>query len=78
MKDKTNCEFKDHFHYIGEYRDAMDNIYYLKYIVPIGCNYDYHFFIKKFAEKRKKQFTCLRENTGKYITFTFPIEKKVT
>ena len=29
----------------------MDNIYYLKYIVPIGCNYDYHFFIKKLLQK---------------------------
>ena len=51
MKDKTNCKVKDHFHYIGEYRDPMDNIYYLKYIVPIGCNYDYHFFIKTLLQK---------------------------
>ena len=26
----------------------------------------------------KKQFTCLEENTEKYITFTVPIEKEVT
>ena len=26
----------------------------------------------------KKQFTCLGENTGKYITFTAPIAKEVT
>ena len=26
----------------------------------------------------KKQFTCLGENTEKYITFTVPIEKEVT
>ena len=31
------------------------------------------------AEEVKEQFTCLGENTGKYITFfTVPIEKEVT
>ena len=40
-----------------------------------GSNYDYHFIIKELAEKFKKQFTCLGENTEKYITFTIPIEK---
>ena len=29
------------------------------------------------AEKFKKQFTCLRENIEKYITFAVPIEKEV-
>ena len=28
--------------------------------------------------QKKKQFTCLGENTEKYITFTVPIEKEVT
>ena len=37
-----------------------------------GSNYDYHFIIKELAAKLKKQFTCLGENTEKYITF--PIE----
>ena len=41
-------------------------------------NHDYHFIIKKLAEEFKKQFTCLGENTEKYITFTVPIEKEVT
>ena len=36
-----------------------------------GSNYDYHFIIEK-------QFTCLGENTEKYITFTVPLEKEVT
>ena len=30
------------------------------------------------AEEFKKQFTCLGENTEKYITFTVSIEKDVT
>ena len=29
------------------------------------------------AEEFKKQFTCLGENTGKYIIFIVPIEKEV-
>ena len=43
-----------------------------------GSNYDYDFIIKDLAEEFKKLFTCLRENTEKYITFTVPIEKEVT
>ena len=34
--------------------------------------------IKESVEEFKKQFTCLGENTKKYITFTVPIEKGVT
>ena len=29
------------------------------------------------AEEFKKQFTCLGENTEKYITFIVPVEKKL-
>ena len=43
-----------------------------------GSNYDYHFIIKELAEKLKKQFACLGDNTEKYITFTVRIEKEVT
>ena len=43
-----------------------------------GSNYDYHFIIKELAQEFQKQFTCLGENTAKYITFTVPIEKEVT
>ena len=31
--------------------------------------------IKELAEKFRKQFTCLGENTDKHITLTVPIEK---
>ena len=41
-------------------------------------NYDYHFIIKELSEEFEKLFTCLGENTEKYITFTVPIEKEVT
>ena len=43
-----------------------------------GSNYDYRFIIKELAEEFNKQFTCLGDNTEKYITFTVPIEKEVT
>ena len=64
----------------------MRSICNLKYsvpkIIPIasdnGSNNDYHFIIKELVEEFKKLFTCLGENTEKYITFTVPIEKEVT
>ena len=40
-------------------------------------NYDHYFIIKELAEEFEKQFACLGENTEKYKTFTFPIEKGV-
>ena len=41
-------------------------------------NYDYRFIIKQLAEKFKKQFTCLGENTEKFVIFKVPIEKEIT
>ena len=86
LKDKKYRKVRDHCHYTGEYRGAAHSICNLKYSVPKkipivfhnGSNYDYHFIIKELAEEFKKQFTCLGENTEKYITFTVPIEKEVT
>ena len=85
-KIKKYCKVRDHCHYTGEYRGAAHSICISKYNVskkiPIvfcnGSNYDYHFIIKKLAEKFKKQFSCLEEHAEKYITFTVPIEKEVT
>ena len=85
LKDKKYCKVRDHCHYTVEYRGVVHSICNLKYSVPKkfpivfhnGSNYDYHFIIKELAEF-KKQFTCLRENTETYITFTVPIEKEVT
>ena len=86
MKDKKYHKIRYHCHYTGEYRGAAHSICNLKYSVTKkthivfhnGSNYDCHFIIKEFAEKFKKQFTWLGENTVKYITFTVPIEKGVT
>ena len=43
-----------------------------------GSNCDYYFITKELAEEFKKQYTCLGENTEKWITFTVPIKKEVT
>ena len=42
-----------------------------------GSNFDYHFIVE-LAEKFERQFTCLEENTEKYIIFSVPVEKEVT
>ena len=86
LKDKKYYKIRDHCHYAGEYKGAAHSICNLKFSVPKkipivfhnGSNYDYHFIIKELAEEFKKQFTCLGENTEKYVTFTVPIEKEVT
>ena len=80
MKGKKYC------HHTREYKGAPHSICNLKYSVskriPIAfhneSNYDYHFIIKDLAEEHKKQFTCLEENTERYITFSVSIEKEVT
>ena len=42
-----------------------------------GSTYDYHFIIKQLVEEFKDQFSCLGENTEKYITFSVPIKKEL-
>ena len=86
LQDKKCLKVRDHCHYTGQYRDAAHIICNLKYSVlkkilivfHNRSNYDYHFIIKELAKEFKKQFTCLGENTEKYITFTVPIEKEIT
>ena len=86
MEDKKHRKVADHCNYTRGSRGAAHSIYDLKYSVhkkvPIafhnGSNYDYDFIIKELAEEFEKQFTCLGENTEKYITFTAPVEEEVT
>ena len=86
MKDKKYRKVRVDCHYTGEYRGAAHNIYNFKHSgpksIPIvfynGSSYYYHFIAKELAEEFKKQFTCLRENTQKFVTLTVPIEKEVT
>ena len=73
LKYKKYRKVRDHCHYTGEYRGAVQSICNLKYIVPKkipivfhnGSNYDYHFITKEVAEEFEKQFTCLGEDTEK-------------
>ena len=71
FKEKQFRKVRDHSHYTGEYRGAAHIVCNSK------SNYDYHFIMKELAEEFRKQFTCLGENTEKYITFTVPTEKEV-
>ena len=72
-------------HYASKYRGVAHNISNLKYSVPKkiplvfhnGWKCDIHFLIEELAEEFKKEFTCLRENTEKYISFTILIVKEV-
>ena len=84
LTDKKYCKVRDRCHYTGEHRDAAHSICNLKYrvlkkipIVSHNGSDDYS-IIKELAEEFTKQFTCLGENTEKYITFTVPIQKEVT
>ena len=84
LKDNRSCKSRDDCHYTWEYKGIAHSICNLKDSVPKkvpivfhnGSNYDYHFITKELAEEL--QFTCLGENTEKYITFTVLIEKEVT
>ena len=42
-----------------------------------GSTYDYHFIIKELVKEFDENFECLGQNTGKYITFSAPIKKKI-
>ena len=82
-KDKKYCEVRDHCHYTGEYRYVACSICNLKHSIPNEITiifhnesrYDDHFIIKELAEEFLGLFTCLDENTGKYIIFLIPKEK---
>ena len=82
--DKNAIKVRDHCHYTGKYRGAAHNACNLQYKVPKsipvvfhnGSNYDFHIIIKQLAHDFKGPFSCLGENTEKYITFSISIFKK--
>ena len=83
--DKKNYKVRDHCHYTGKYRGAAHNMCNLRYKIPKeipivfhnGSTYDYNFIIKELVKEFDGNFECLGENTGKYITFSVPIKKKI-
>ena len=86
LEDRKYCKVRDLCSYTRKYRGAAHSICNSKYSIPKkipivfnnGSNYDYHFITKQLTAEFKKQFTCLEENTEKYINFTVPIEKEVS
>ena len=74
LKDKKYSKVRGHCHYTGEYRGAAHSICNLKCSVPKKIPVVFHngTMIIILSEDFKKQFTCLGENTEKYITFTVP------
>ena len=80
LKEKTIVKLGTIVIIQGKYRGAAHSIFNSKYSVtkeiPIVFH-NYHFIIKELAEKSEKQFTCLGENTEKYINFSVPIQKEV-
>ena len=81
---KNAIKVRDHCHYTGKYRGAAHNACNLQYKVgksiPVvfhnGSSYDIHLIIKQLAHDFKGPFSCLGENTEKYITFSISIFKK--
>ena len=66
-------------------RGAAHSICNLKYSIPKeitvifrnGSNYGHHSIIKELREEFEGQFTCLRENAERYVTFPVLITKEV-
>ena len=74
----TDKKCRDHDHYTGKYRRPAHNSCNLIYEVPKwisivfhnGSKYDFHLIIKHLAKHFNGAFSCLGENTEKYITFS--------
>ena len=72
-KNKNYWRYRDHFHHTGKYRGVSHSIFNLKFNVPNeipvvfhnASKYDYHFIIKKLANKFEAKFEFLGESTEK-------------
>ena len=75
---------RDHCHYTREYRGAAHSVCNLQYktskTIPVvfhnGSSYDNHFLIRQLAKDFKGYFSCIGENTEKYISFSISIFKE--
>ena len=81
-KDKKYHTNRNHCHYTGERSGVAHKLEYsipkeINIIFQNGPNYYHHFIMKKLPKEFKGQFSCLGENTEKYITFPVPMEKEV-
>ena len=82
-QDKNHWKARDHCHYTSKYRGAAHSIFHLKFnvineIPAVSHNgSNYHCIIKELTKKCEGKFERLAENTGKYKTFSVPIEREM-
>ena len=82
--DKNAFKVRDHCHYTGKYRSAAHIACNLQYKVsksiPVvfhnGSHCDFYLIIEQLALDFKGPFSCLDENTEKYIAFSICVFKK--
>ena len=79
---KDRKKVKDHFHYTGKFRGAVNSICNLRYKVPDNipiiihnASYDTCFIINHLAKEFKGKLDCVGENMEKDITFSAPTKK---
>ena len=78
------CKVRYHCHFTGKYRGAAQSSWNLKYKVPRvipevfhnGSAYDNHFIIRQLAKDLNGYFSCIGQNTEKYISFFITIIKE--
>ena len=83
IKKSTN-KVRDHCHFTGKHRGAAHSSCNLKYkvprVIPVvfhnGSAYDNHFIIGQLAKDYNGYFSCIGENTEKYISFSITIIKE--
>ena len=78
------CKVRDHCHFTDKYRGAAHSKYNLQYKVPKfipvafhnGPNHENQFIIKQLAKDFNGYFSCIGENTEKYISFSITMFEK--
>ena len=78
------CKVRYYCHFTGKYRGAAQSSWNLQYkvppVIPIvfhnGSAYDNHFIIRQLAKDLNGYFSCIGENTEKYIRFFITIIKE--
>ena len=76
FRDKNYGKVRDHYHYTGQYREAVHSICCLIFNVsneiPVvfhrGSNYDYHFIIKELANEFEGQFECIQRKVQNFFS----------
>ena len=78
------CKVRYHCHFTGKYRGAAHSSRNLQYkvprVIPVvfhnGSACDNHFIIRQLAKDFNGYFSCIGENTEKYISFSITIIKE--